>query len=124
MPADPSRIAQFTVDGVLLSKVAPLIKTTYPGANEQREIEMFFDSAADGQVLLDERWAWQSKANRIREAVELDVGLGLGTAVPLTPALPQFTVIDESRDISTSAIVKAYAANFDTDRYAVELIGL
>lgn len=124
MPADPSRIAQFTVDGVLLSKVEPTIKTSFPGAIEGREIEMFFDDPGDAQVLLDERFAWQSKTNRLREAVELDETLGLGTTIPLTPALPQFNVVDAARNIDAPAIVKAYAANFDSDRYAVEFIGL
>lgn len=124
MPADPQRIAQFVVDGQVLSRVDPLLKQTYPGASELPEIEMFFDDIADAEALLEERWAWQRQAGRPREAVEFEDTLGLGTSIPLVPAVPQFTVIDESRSIDTIAIVKAYAADFNTDRYAVELTGL
>lgn len=100
MPATPARIALSLNDGVLLSKADATIKANHPNAVEQdNEIESFFDSEADAQVLLDERWAWRSAAGRFREAIEIDSDLGLGTIIPVTPALPTILIYDEARGI-------------------------
>lgn len=125
MPADPSRIAQYTVDGVVLSRVDTVLRAAFPDAVDMgdQEIEMFFDSPADADVVLTERWNWQKTAGRLHEAVEVEASLGLGTIVPLTPAVPQMTVVDEKRGIGAVAKVRALASDYSTERHSVELLG-
>lgn len=124
MPATPDRIASSTVDGVVLTKVDPAIKALHMNAEDMdQEREMFFDDPADAQVLVDELWDWKSAAGRPREAAEVDASLGLGTVVPIAPAVPQFNIIDESRGIDMPAMVRAYAVDHNSDRYSVELAG-
>lgn len=124
MPADPARIAQSTVDGVVVSRVDASIKTTHANATDVAELETFWDSEDDADDMLEERWAWQSNPGRLREAVEFDGSLGLGTHIPIMPAVPTFTVIDDTRSISGDGAVRAYAADFENERYAVEMIGV
>jgi hypothetical protein len=123
MPATPARIALSLNDGVLLSKADATVKTNHPHAiSEDQEIESFFDTEADAQVLLDERWAWRSAAGRLREQIEIDSDFGLGTLFAVTPALPTVTLTDQNRGIAAvSAMVRAYAVDYNAERYAVEL---
>lgn len=123
MPATPARIALSLNDGVLLSKVDAALKGNHPNAvSEDNEIESFFDTQADAQVLLDERWAWRSAIGRAREQIEMDSAFGLGTTIPVTPALPKITITDERRSIvGVAMMVRGYAIDYNTDRYAVEL---
>ena len=125
MPASPARIALSLNDGVVLSKADPAIKTTHPNAvGEEQEIESFFDTAADAQVLLDERWAYKSVAGRPHEQIEVNSSFGLGTQVALTPAVPRITLTDEDRGMAgVSTMVRAYAIDYNNERYAVELLG-
>ena len=125
MPATPARVALSLNDGVLLSKVDTALKDEHPNAvGEDNEIESFFDARADAQVLLDERWAWKSAVGRPRELLEFTTGFGLGTSVALTPALPRMTITDETRAIlAASVIVRAYAVDYNSERYAAELVG-
>lgn len=110
-------------DGVVLSKVDATIKTNHPNAVEDsQELEMFFDAAADAQVLLDERWNWKSSVGRAREQIEFDSGFGLGTLIAVTPAVPTITISDAARGIAAvPAMVRAYSVDYGTERYAVEL---
>jgi hypothetical protein len=123
MPATPARIALSLNDGVLLSHADAAIKTAHPNAvGDDTEIESFFDDEADAQVLFDERWNWKSAAGRVRQMIEVASSFGLGTTVAVTPALPTITITDEIRAISNVvAMVRAYAIDYNTDRYAVEL---
>jgi hypothetical protein len=126
MPATPTRIAISLNDGVVLSKIDSTIKSSHPNAEDAggSEIEMFFDNPADAQVLLNERWDWRSVAGRPHEQVELDSSLGLGTVIPVTPAAPQFEITDAVRGIvSADCIVSAYSVDYNTERYAVEVMG-
>jgi hypothetical protein len=83
---------------------------------------MFFDLAADAQALLDERWAWKSAAGRPREQIEMDSSLGLGTVLPVTPAVPGFTITDDTRGIvGLHCYTRAYSIDYTTERYAIEL---
>lgn len=125
MPATPARIALSVSDGIVLAKATPQIKTDHPNAvSDDSEIESFFDTAADAQVLLDERWAWKSAAGRPREQIELDSSFGLGTLVAVTPTLPTITITDEARAIIADVcMVRAYSIDYTSERYAVELAG-
>lgn len=126
MSATPARIAICLNDGVVLSKVDTTIKTNHPNAEDDgdNEIEMFFDSSADAQVLLDERWNWKSTAGRPREQIELDSSFGLGTTVAIAPAVPKFTITDDDRGIAAvSCMTRAYSIDYNVERYAIELVG-
>jgi len=125
MPATPARIALSLQDGVVLSKVDATIKTNHPNASDENvEIESFFDTAADAQVLLDERWAWKSAVGRPREQIEIDSSFDLGTTNPIAPTVPRITVTDEVRGINANALaVRAYSIDYQAERYAVELAG-
>lgn len=123
MVATAARIALSLNDGVVLSKVDATLKAEHPNAvSQDSELETFFDTAADAQVLLDERWQWKSSLGRAREMIEFDSGLNLGTSVAVTPAVPTITVTDEKRGIIAQvAKIRAYAIDYNTERYAVEL---
>lgn len=123
MVATAARIALSLNDGVLLAKVDATLKANHPNAvSEDSELETFFDTAADAQVLVDERWAWKSAVGRAREMVEFDSSFNLGTTVPVTPAVPTMTLTDEARGIyAQSAKIRAYSIDYNTERYAVEL---
>lgn len=126
MPATPSRIAISLNDGIVLSKIDAAIKANHPNAEDsgENEIEMFFDNSADAQVLLDERWNWKSAAGRPREQIEIDSTFGLGTLIPVTPAVPRFTITDSDRGIAAAlCMARSYSLDYNTDRYAVELAG-
>lgn len=125
MAATPARIAISLNDGVLLSRVDATVKANDPGAtSDDSEIESFFDTAADAQVLLDERFNWKSVGGRPHDQVEFDSTLGLGTTQAITPAAPTITITDASRNIAaTVAKIRAYAIDYTTERYAVEIVG-
>lgn len=125
MPATPARVAIALNDGVLLSRADPTIKAAnYNAVSNDTEIESFFDLATDAQAVLDERWAWQSVAGRPREQVEVDSSFNLGTKIALAPKVPTITLTDTSRSIvGVACKVRAYAIDYNSERYAVELIG-
>jgi hypothetical protein len=125
MPATPAWIGEFTVDGVVLSRVDTAIRAADPAAVDlgDREIEMFFDFAADGDIVLDERWNLQKQRGRFHEAVEFEIGaLPLGTFVALTPALPTINVTDRARSISVVPRTRAYVNDYQTERSSIELL--
>lgn len=126
MPATPARIALSLNDGVVLSKADSTIKANHPNAEDAggSEIEMFFDNAADAQVLLDERWDLKSVVGRPREQIEVDTSLGLGTIIPIAPAVPTFTITDETRGIvAVSCMTRSYSIDYNSERYAIEVVG-
>lgn len=125
MSATPARIALALSDGVMLTRSDAAIRTLHPNAIDtgETEREMFFDTAADADVLLDELWNWRKLAGRLHEAVEVDSSLGLGTTVPVAPTVPYMTVIDEDRAINAQAKIRAFAVDYGTERYSVELLG-
>lgn len=125
MPATPARIALSTSDGVVISRADPTLRQNHPNAVDQgdSEIEMFYDTAADGEAMLEERWQLVKSTNRFHEAIETDSSFGLGTTVPITPALPTISVTDEDRGIDGTAVIRASAADYQAERYSLELIG-
>lgn len=125
MPATPARIAKSTVDGVVVERIDTSIKATHVNAVDLDERETFFDAAADAEAMLGELWIWRKDPSRLREAVEFGGGaIDLGTIVSLTPAAPQFRVVDETRAVDAVGAVRSYAPNYETERYAIELIGI
>lgn len=124
MAATPARIALSINDGVVLSHVDATIKTAHPNAEDdgQSEIEMFFDAQADAQAMLDERWNWRSAAGRAREQIELDSSFDLGTVRAIAPTVPLITISDDPRGMrNVACLVRAYAIDYNAERYAVEL---
>jgi hypothetical protein len=122
MAALPADIAKYTTDGkVITSSNAPL-KAAHPEAEDiVEEIEMFFDTEADAQVLLDEKLVLRSRLGGLHEGVEVDESLGLGTTVPIAPTVPCYRFVDAMRGIDRVARVRAFAYESGTDRYSVEL---
>src|SRR4051812_25184486 len=125
MPASPARIPMMTSDGVALSRVDSALRTAQPNASDENgtEREYFFDTQADTDAMIDEYWNWRKTPGRVHEAVETDSGFGLGTTVAVSPAIPQFTVVDDGRGINALARVRAFAVDYTKERYSVELLG-
>lgn len=124
MAATPADIAKYTTDGVVITASDSAIVTNHPEAVDlsTEEIEMFFDSTADGQIVLDERFAILSQINGAHEAVVVEETLGLGSTIPITPTTPCFRVIDEDRNLDTTLRTRAYAYEAGSDKYSIELI--
>lgn len=124
MTATPAAVAKYTSDGIMLTKELASIKTNQIDAQESgdTEVEMFFDLAANGQTLLDERFAILSQISGLHEGIEVEDSLGLGTTIPLTPSVPCVRVIDDSRSIDEVVRVRALAYDGQTDRYSLEVL--
>lgn len=125
MTAAPADIQRFTNDGVVLISRDTAIRDAYPGAVDggSDEIVLFFDAAADGQVILEERFALLSMITRPHEAVETDDGLDLGRSITVVPRIPHFFLIDPSRALAARTALRAYSFDHNSDRYALELAG-
>lgn len=129
MAADPEDIARYTTDGVLVvapsdPAVSAAIQAAHIDARDGSgtEIEHFFDDPADSQAMLDELFALRSRVDPVYLAVEIDDSIGIGSAIPVAPAVPCFRIIDAGRGLDQVVRVRGYAANFATDRFSVELI--
>ena len=124
MTATPADVARFTSDGVVLTREDLNLRSSQPDAKDtgQGEVEMFFDSAADAQLVLNERWQLLSRVSAVHEGIEVRDDIGLGTTIPYTPNVPCFTIIDETRDIETVARTRAIVYEAATDQYSVEVV--
>lgn len=124
MPATPADVARYTQDGVVITEKDTAIKAAHPDARDtgKGEIEMFFDNAADGELVLAERFALLSQVSALHEGIEVSDTLGLGTTIPLGPSVPCFRVIDASRSIDIVARTRAYVYEAAGDQYSVEVI--
>ena len=129
MPADPDDIALYTTDGVLVvaptdPAISAAIQATHIDARDgsANEIEHFFDTEAASQLLLNELFALRSQVQPLYLAVEIDESLGLGSTIPVQASVPCLRVVDDATGLSQVVRVRAYAANFATDRFSVELI--
>lgn len=124
MAALPADIAKFTQDGVVIDADNAALKAAHPEAEDRRssEIEMFFDDPADGQLMLDEKFALLSKVHPLHEGVEVAERLGLGIDIPLVPSVPCFTARDEHTGVEVVARTRAFAYESGEDRFSVEII--
>lgn len=125
MPATAADVAAYTVDGIVLTAQNSVIKTLIHDAKDlgANEIEMFFDDPADAQVMLDEKFAALSTIGPVHEGVEVEDRIGIGTTIPYTPAVPSFTIIDETRNLNAVVRLRAFVEDRHTDRFSVELLG-
>lgn len=125
MSATPADIAAFTVDGIVITVQNSAIKTLIPDAKDlgDSEIEMFCDNQADGLTLLAERFAILGAVGAPHEGVEIEDSLAIGTTIPITPAVPEFTLVDESRALATTGRLRAFVDDRHTDRFSLELLG-
>lgn len=123
MTALPADISKYTKDGVVVTLADETVRDAHPDAVDQREteIEMFYANAADAQAMLQERFDILSKVNAITEAIEIDEGLELGTTIPLTPSVPCFTIVDETRGIETVVRARAFAYDTGQERFSIEV---
>ncbi len=115
-----------TSDGVVLSRVDTALRALHPNAVDEggEEREYFFDSEADTAVMVDEYWNWRKVPGRPHEAVEIEATtVAFGSTVSLTPAVPQFTAIDDSRGMNTVLKLRAFAADYTIERHSLELLG-
>lgn len=123
MPASPADIAKYTQDGELLTYEDAALKAAHPIAKDQGEISTYIRYSSDAALLLAERGVLQGGVGKLHEAVEVDQSLGIGTDIPITPQVPTFTAIDDTRDLNAPARLRAVVQDFETERYSVELIG-
>lgn len=123
MTATVADIARFTNDGVVLTLSSQAVRDRYPDAKSV-EIANFFDSQADAQKVMDERFLILTMDPRLHEMVELGDRLGLGTEIQLAPTLPAFTIIDEERGVNGRGVICAYSFTFESDHYAIEVVGM
>jgi len=129
MAATPADIAKYTTDGVVVTSptnpaVSAAIAADHIDAinGADREIEMFFDSAADAQVLLDERFAYLSKINPVHVGIEVEEAIDIGGVIPVAPNVPTFRVVDDAINLDTLVRTRAYAQDMNTDRFSVEVL--
>lgn len=125
MPASPARIPLMTSDGIVLSRVDLAVRAAHPNAADASgsDREFFFDNEADQAALLDEYFNWRKQPGRIHEAVEVEATFGLGISIALTPAIPQVNALDDGRGLNVFAKIRAYAADYTTERFSLELLG-
>ena len=124
MSALPADIAKYTKDGVVITNENAALRAAHNEADDRlgSPIEMFFDSVADGQAMLDEKFALLSKINPAHEGIEVEENLRLGQDIPIAPSVPCFRIVDEEREIDTVARVRAYAYETEQDRFSIEVI--
>lgn len=124
MTALPADVAKYTRDGLVITSENLALKAAHQEAINlgDEEIEMFFDTAADGQAMLDEKLALRSKINPLHEGVEVEESLGIGVSIAISPVVPNFRFIDEAREIDKVARTRAFAYETGSDRYSVELL--
>ena len=129
MAANPLDVARYTTNGVLVvSPIDPAISQAIAGTfvdaqdGTETEIEHFFDAEADCQALLDETFSIVSRIAPAYLALELDDTLGLGTAIPIAPLVPTARLVDERTGLDRVVRVRAYAVDYGTDRYSIEVI--
>lgn len=125
MSADPADIALYTVDGQVITVQNSAIKTLIPDAQDlgDSEIETFFDNASDGLTYLSEKFAVLGAVGAPHEGVEIEDSLAIGTTIPITPAAPVFTLVDETRGLAADARLRAFVDDSHTDRFSLELLG-
>lgn len=126
MPATPDDVARYTTDGVVVStdKVAgEAIKAAHPDARTMGddEIEMFFTNPAHAQVMLDEKFVYQSRIGPVHEGAEVEESLGLGTDIAIAPTVPSFNVLDDPRIVNVVCRTRGYSHDSGSERFAVEV---
>jgi hypothetical protein len=92
------------------------------GRDDSFVVDSFFDRTQHAQVLLNERFAILS-SNRLNEAAEAQDQLGIGTQIDVAPLLPHVRMIDKSRGIDRSMLLKGVAVDWQVDRNSVEAVG-
>lgn len=125
MSALPADIAKYTNDGVVITNENAALRAAHPEADDllDQPVEMFFDTVADGQALLDEKFALLSQINPVHEGIEVDENLRLGQTIAIAPTVPCFRIVDEERGIDVVARTRAYAHEMASDRFSIEVIG-
>jgi hypothetical protein len=123
MSADPLDIAKYTNDGVTVTFQDLALKATHPHAKDLGEINTFFRYEADAQAMLNERSALQAQVGVLHETIEVDEALGVGSALPITPQVPTFRVVDETRGLDALARTMAVSFDMTVDRYSLEVTG-
>jgi hypothetical protein len=100
------------------------IKTAHPNAQDlgTSEIEMFYVSATDAQAMLDEMFGILSRVAPPYLALEIDDTIGFGSTVPIAPTVPSGRVFDTVAAFDETLLVRSYAQQMGTDRYAIEMI--
>jgi hypothetical protein len=85
-------------------------------------IEGFWDTAADAQVLLNER-ATVLGVERRREAIETETPFGLGSAIALTPRVPRVRAINRETEFDRIMLIKGVSIDLMTGRNSIEALG-
>jgi hypothetical protein len=128
MTATPADVALYMNDGRLFASpdkaTSDALKAAHIDAQNggDTEIEMFWDSADHGQILLDERFDYLGQIDPAHEGIEVEESLLLGTDVPIAPTVPCFTIVDDSRGLNVLCRTRAYAADLTSDRCSVEVL--
>jgi hypothetical protein len=124
MSALPADIAKYTVDGVVITNENAALRAAHPEATDRLDspIEMFFDSVADGQAMLDEKFALLSTLNPAHEGIEIEDNLRLGQDIAIAPTVPCFRIVDDERELDVVARTRAFAYETGDDRFSLELI--
>lgn len=127
MPALPADVAKYTQDGIVIETDAAagaVIKAAHIDARDlgDGEIEMFFTNPAHAQIMLNERFGYVSVIDPLHEGIEVEEALALGTTVPITPIVPSFLAVDESRSISKNTRTRAFAHDTGVDHFSVEVM--
>ncbi len=83
---------------------------------------MFYDTAANAQIMLDEKFLYVSQANPPHVGIEIYEDISFGEDIPIAPSTPCFTLLDEDGGLSVLARTRAYAHDTGTDRFSLEML--
>ncbi len=132
MTATPADIATLTSNGVTVrtsQATGNAIKALYPNAQpdvgpdgDLPEIETFWNTPAQAQILLDERWGYQKVSAPPHVGVEIQESAGIGSTVPVTPKVPSMRAIDDGVALDQTLRLRSYAQDTGRDRYSLELL--
>lgn len=123
MAATPADIGKYTNDGETVTYQDLALKAANPNARDLGEIVTFFRFTADTQAMLTEKQNILARVGVLHETIEVDEALGVGSAVAVTPQVPTFRLVDETRDLDSLAVCGAVALDMTTDRYSLEMTG-
>lgn len=124
MPATAADIAAFTREGVDIEEADLTIKSAHRDAIDlgNQVQQTFVRDVGDAETLLAERFTLLSTIEPFHHAVEVDERLAIGTSIAVGPEVPNFRIVQDSKDIDVVARMRAFAYDTETDRMSVEVI--
>ena len=124
--ATTARIRRCIRDSEYAVAQDPLMRADRPDAKPVGEddftIDSFFDETSHAQALLEEKFSVLSSSRR-NEAAESADPLRIGTDIQVAPSLPFARMVDRSRGLDATLMIKGLSVNTQTERNSSEASG-